>query len=185
MHDFEIIPWINFFFSPLLHHFSPQLFPAHHVGNLPVTGVTGLQVFLVLPDEVSLNASSPSLRSWPWGKPSPTQDGLPEIFFFLTNFHQKKPKEWWFSLFLREHLRQHIRIFLGPVFFLFGIGQSDLSCKVDTVRGKDYWWKSSQFTEALYCKVMDQAFCDCKHQQAWTLLLVAQQTSWAGCLPRL
>lgn len=52
------------------------------------------QVFLVLPDEVSLNASSPSLRLWGWGKPSPTQNGSPEIFFFWTNFftNEKKPK---------------------------------------------------------------------------------------------
>lgn len=92
MQDFEIIPWINLFFSSLLHQFFPRSPCRKSPGPKP--GVTGLQVFLVLPDEVSLNASSPRLRLWGWGKPSPTQDGSPEIFFFLTNFHQKKPKEW-------------------------------------------------------------------------------------------
>ena len=186
MDDFEIISWIKKkIFSPLLHHFSPQLFPAHHVGNLPS-------------HRSHLSAGFP--RSAWWSqlecfKSSPEIMGLGETIshpewvawdlFFLTIFFTKKKtqKNGDFRYFLRERLRQHIHTFLGPVFFLFG--QSNLSCKVDTVRGKDYWWRSSQFTEALYCKVMDQAFCDCKHQQAWTLLLVAQQTSWAGCLPRL
>ena len=119
------------------------------------------------------------LRSHPSGWPDS---------FFLNEFSQPTPKNKWCAIF--EGIRQKLRSWGFP---MFGEAMKLItthpvpSCEVDTVSGKgeDYWWKPSQFTEALYWKVMDQTFCDCKHQQAWTLLLAAQRTSWAWCLRRL
>lgn len=134
------IPWIKLFFSPLLHHFSPQLFPAHHVGNLPKPESPGCRFSSFCPMKLAWMLQ---VLAWDYGVGGnhlPPRMGRLRSFFFWRIFNQKKPEEWWFSLFLREHLRQQIHIFLGPFFFLFGIGQGDLSCKVDTVRGKEYWW---------------------------------------------
>ena len=131
MQDFEISP--ASISSSLLYFI---IFPRSPCRKSSKTRVTGLQVFLVLPDEVSLNASSPRLRSWPWGKPSPTQDGSPEIFFFLTIFfYQKKTKRMViFAVFEGTIAATHSHL---RAYFSFCLVQRTFLVRW-TVRGKDY-----------------------------------------------
>lgn len=172
------IPWIKLFFSPLLHHFSPQLFPAHHVGNLPKPESPGCRFSSFCPMKLAWMLQ---VLAWDYGVGGnhlPPRMGRLRSFFFDEFSTKKNPKNGDFRYFWGNTCGNKFTSFWAR--FSFCLALAKVTFRVRWIR-----WGVKSIDEIVYCKVMDQAFCDCKHQQDWTLLLVAQQTSWAGCLRRL